>query len=221
MRVISLLCFSALILPAQTRDIPLASPDAVKTVNVKAAASIFKSRRALRVADASPASEDEYRLAILPGTDFRNGTIEIELAGDVAPGSMEGARGFTGVAFRLSADARRFECFYLRPSNGRAEDQVRRNHSAQYVSVPDFPWFRLRKEFPEMYESYVDLVPGAWTKVRIEVEGAKARLYVHGAGQPVLIVNDLKMGAAAAGPIALWVGPGTVAHFANLRVMPR
>jgi hypothetical protein len=75
----------------------------------------------------------------------------------------------------------------------------------------------LRKEFPEKYESHVDLVPGEWTKVKIEVRGDKARLYVHGAAQPALVVNDLKQGPGQ-GQIALWVGVGTVAHFANLRV---
>jgi hypothetical protein len=75
----------------------------------------------------------------------------------------------------------------------------------------------LRKEFQEKYESYVDLAPGEWTKVKIEVRGDKARLYVHDEPQPVLVVNDLKHGQSA-GQIALWVGAGTVAHFSNLRV---
>jgi hypothetical protein len=63
------------------------------------------------------------------------------------------------------------------------------------------------------------LAPGAWTKIKIEVHGDKARLYVNGAGQPTLIVNDLKHGQLK-GAIALWIGPGVVAHFANLTVAP-
>jgi len=125
------------------------------------------------------------------------------------------------MAFRVAPDAAKdafkYECFYLRPTNGRADDQVRRNHATQYISYPHFPWFRLRKEFPEKYESYVDVVPGEWTKVKIEVRGDTARLYVHGAPQPVLVVNDLKQGKGQ-GQIALWVGTGTVAHFTNLRI---
>jgi len=126
---------------------------------------------------------------------------------------------FVGVAFRLQKDPLRYECFYLRPTNGRADDQLRRNHSTQYVSHPDHPWHRLRKESPGVYESYVDLVPGEWTRVKIVVAGTTARLYVHGAEQPSLIVNDLKLGASE-GTVALWIGPGTEAHFANLRVEP-
>jgi hypothetical protein len=103
--------------------------------------------------------------------------------------------------------------------NGRAEDQLQRNHSEQYVSHPEFPWNRLRQESPGVYESYVDLVPGEWTKVRIVVSGREARLFVHGADQPCLIVKDLKLGASK-GAGALWIGPGTEAHFADLRVTP-
>jgi hypothetical protein len=121
------------------------------------------------------------------------------------------------VAFRVQPDGQ-YEAFYLRPTNGRADDQVRRNHSTQYISNPGFPWHRLRAESPGVYESYVDLVPGEWTSVRIEFSGTTARLYVHGAAQPCLIVNDLKQ-RPAAGPVALWIGQGTEAFFRNLRVV--
>jgi len=176
----------------------------------------------LRVADAAaPNAGDGVDLVILTKTEFQDGVIELELTGEPGPNAGGGARGFVGVAFRVfpdaAKDALKYECFYLRPTNGRADDQVRRNHSVQYISFPDFPWQRLRKEFPEKYESYVDLVPGEWTKVKIEVRGDKARLYVHDSQQPVLVVDDLKHGRGQ-GQIALWIGPGTVAHFADLRV---
>jgi hypothetical protein len=202
-------------LPAQTVAL---DPAALKLVQVKAERVTFKGRAALRITDAAPqGAGDEGRLAIAGGTSLLDGTIGIDVAGEPGSGASQGARGFVGVAFRTSADGKRFECFYLRPTNGRADDQVRRNHSTQYISVPGFPWSLLRKEFPEKYESYVDLAPSEWTKVKIEVKGAGARLYVHGAAQPALIVNDLKQ-SPAPGSIALWVGPGTVAHFADLRL---
>ena len=69
--------------------------------------------------------------------------------------------------------------------------------------------------------SYVDLVPGAWTKVRIEVSGQNAQLFVHGGEQPVLIVNDLKRGADAHGSVGLYVDNGSDGHFRNLRVTAR
>jgi hypothetical protein len=190
--------------------------------NVKTERVTYKGRAALRVTDTAAANVvDGERLVILNKTEFQDGVIELELTGEPKPNAGEGARGFAGLAFRVNLDAAKdtvkYECFYLRPTNGRADDQVRRNHSTQYISHPDFPWHRLRKELPEKYESYVDLVPGEWTKMKIEVRGDKARLYVHDAPQPVLVVNDLKQGQSQ-GQIALQIGPGTVAHFANLRV---
>jgi hypothetical protein len=102
-------------------------------------------------------------------------------------------------------------------TNGRANDQLQRNHSAQYMSHPDFPWNRLRDEYPGVYESYVDLDAGAWTRIKIVVAGTKAQLYVNGADHPCLIVNDLKLGDSH-GPVGLWTGSDTEAYFANLTV---
>ena len=201
----------------QTQSIPLNSPDQLKLVNVKAEAVTFKDRKALRVSEAPSGVGNAEALVVLPKTDFQDGTIEVDLAGEPGQGAAEGARGFVGIAFRVAADQSRFECFYLRPTNGRADDQLRRNHSTQYISVPGFPWQLLRKDFPGKYESYVDLLPGEWTKVRIEVRGDKARLYVNGADQPTLIVNDLKQGLSK-GSVALWIGSGTLAHFSNVRI---
>lgn len=202
----------------QAQAISLDSPDQLKLVNVKAETVTFKGRKALRVHDAAQAGTgDEGRLVVLPNTDFQDGVIEVDLAGEPGPGAPEGARGFVGIAFRVAADVSRFECIYLRPTNGRAEDQVRRNHSVQYISIPGFPWPLLRKDFPEKYETYVDLVSGEWTRVKIEVRGEKARLYVNGVEQPTLLVNDLKQGQTK-GSVALWIGTGTVAHFSKVRI---
>ena len=212
-------CLLSVLLLAAPKDIRL-EPGAWTAHEVLATVETYKGRAGVTVTDAvrdDPAANED-RLLVLSGTDFQDGAIELELSGEPGPGAAEGARGFVGVAFRVAPDLKQFEAIYLRPTNGRAPDQVRRNHSVQYISYPQFPWHRLRKEFPEMYESYVDLVPGEWAAVRIEVQGAQARLYVNGASQPTLLVNDLKLGPAAKGAIALWIGPGTVAHFANVRV---
>jgi hypothetical protein len=156
-------------------------------------------------------------LAIVSGTDFQDGTIELEAAGKPGAGAPGEARGFVGLAFRVHPGGERYEAFYIRPTNGRAEDQERRNHATQYVSPPDYEWFRLRKETPGKYESYADLVTGEWTKLKIEVHGVKARLYVNGVSQPTLLVNDLKLGNSR-GAVALWIGVGTEAHFVDLKI---
>ena len=230
----ALAVFASSALAAQPRRFPLTGTAGERPHNVAVTPATFKGKRALRVVE-SPAilRRQEYvagqldleTLAWIEGLEFSSGTIEVELAGTPAPGASAGARGFVGIAFRYQVDDRvdglqTYDAFYLRPTNGRAEDQERRNHATQYISHPEWPWHRLRRETPSRYESYVDLVPDEWTKVRIEVRGAQARLFVHGNPQPVLIINDLKTGADAKGAIALWIGPGTIAHFRDLVVTP-
>jgi hypothetical protein len=133
-------------------------------------------------------------LAIVKGSDFKDGTIEVEVVGLPRQGSPPDTRGFVGLAFHVRDHGSQFEAFYLRFTSGRPADQLRRNRITQYVSEPDFPWFRLREENPGMYESYVDIEPKAWTKLNVIVTGTKARLYINNATQPCLIVNDLKLG---------------------------
>jgi hypothetical protein len=98
------------------------------------------------------------------------------------------------------------------------EDQVRRNHSIQYFSYPDFKFDRLRKEAPEKYESYADMGLNEWIKLRIEVSGNKARLFINDNKQPSLIVNDLKLGDKSPGTIGLWVETGTEGFFRDLKI---
>jgi len=191
------------------------STDRLEGKNVSIAQTNYKGRGAVQVV-AAPDAPNAASYAVVKGASFRDGTIEVDLAGQPAAGAGAGARGFIGIAFRLQGNGA-YEYIYLRPTNGRADDQVRRNHSTQYSSHPDFDFARSRQEAPEKYESYVDLEPGVWTKYRIEVEGQKARLYVHGAEQPCLIVNDLKLEPRGGG-VALWVGPGTEGYFSNLKI---
>jgi hypothetical protein len=200
----------------QRGTFPLDSLSGLEALNVKAEATTYRGRRCVRLLD-QPGAGQGHSVAILTATDFGDGTIEAEIAGLPRAGAVEAARGFIGLAFHVQPHADRFECFYLRPTNGRAEDQLRRNHSTQYVSEPDYPWQRLRQENPGVYESYVDLQPGVWTKIKIVVAGLDARLYVNGADQPCLVVHDLKMGKTR-GQIALWVGLDTDGYFSNLTV---
>ena len=182
----------------------------------KAEVVTYRGRQATTLIP-SPGHEKESALAILPGTDFKDGTIEVEIAGFPRPTAAPDDRGFIGIAFRVQEHGSRYECFYIRPTNGRADDQLRRNHSLQYVSEPEYPWERLRKENPGVYESYADLELGAWTNIKIVVSGVKAQMFVNGASQPSLIVNDLKLGETS-GAIALWSYNTTDAHFSNVKI---
>lgn len=209
---------------AQT--LALDSTKGLQPHDVTVEATTYQGRKAVRVtpavaADAelvAPKNGEGGGIVVIPGTSFHNGTIEVDVAGKPRTGAVRDARGFVGVAFRVAAEPSKYECIYIRPTNGRADDQVRRNHSTQYISMPEYEWSRLRREAPGQYESYVDLAPGEWTKIKIEVSGVKARLYVNDSPQPVLVVNDLKHGDSQ-GAVALWIGLGTEAYFANLRLL--
>jgi hypothetical protein len=197
---------------------PLDSLSDLELHDVRADLVTYRGRSALRLVESETAG-DGPALAVLTQTDFAQGEITTAVAGDRRADAPPEMRGFVGIAFRVASPAR-YECFYIRPTNGRADDQLRRNHATQYVSHPDYPWYRLRKESPGVYESYADLVPGAWTRLRITVSGSRARLYVNGARQPTLIVNDLKLGDTR-GRIGLWIGNGTEAYFTKLTVTPQ
>jgi hypothetical protein len=201
------------------RSAPLGAQSSdLEAHNVSIGQTRYNGRDAVKVVAAGTAG-NATSYVVVKDVQFRDGTIEVDLAGQPAAGASSGARGFIGMAFRLQPDGR-YEYVYLRPTNGRADDQVRRNHSTQYSSFPDFDFARSRHEAPEKYESYVDLQPGVWTKYKIEVTGKSARLYVNGAEQPCLIVDDLKLEPREGG-VALWVGPGTEGYFSNLKIAAR
>jgi hypothetical protein len=56
--------------------------------------------------------------------------------------------------------------------------------------------------------------------MKIEVSDTTARLYINGASQPCLVVNDLKHGTRP-GRIALWAHVETDAYFGAIRVRRR
>lgn len=200
-----------------TQTFPLDSLSELELQHVRADLVDYRGRRAVRLVEQGEPTADDPTLAILSASDFVEGVIEAEIAGALRTDAPSDMRGFVGIAFHVQPHGSSFECFFLRPTNARSDDQLRRNHSTQYISHPDFPWYRLREEAPGVYESYTDLVPGAWTPIRIVVSGRQAKLYVNGAEQPCLMVNDLKLGETG-GQIALWIGSGTEAHFSRIVV---
>lgn len=170
------------------------------------------------IKDSTVEKFDEATFVKIKGINFENGIIEVKVLSRLLKNAPEFARGFIGVAFRVNDSNSSFECIYLRPVNARVEDQVRRNHSIQYFSYPDYKFDRFRKEAPEKYESYSDMEMNKWITIRIEVKDAQAKLFIDKNQQPSLIVNDLKHGANASGGIALWVETGTEGYFKDLKI---
>ena len=193
----------------------------LEPVLVNMSVTNINGKKAVRVArDTATKGADLPTFVRLKNTDdFRNGSIEVMLLSRLLPTAEASARGFIGLAFRINKDNSKFESIYIRPTNGRADDQLRRNHSTQYFSYPDYPFDRLRKEAEGKYESYADMGLNEWIKMKIVVKDAQAKLFLNDNRQPVLIVNDLKLGTANSGAIGLWVDGGTDAFFRNIKVV--
>jgi hypothetical protein len=187
-----------------TKDLTLAG--------AKAEAVEYLGRKAIRLT-----TDGESGFAFVNGTQFRDGTIEVDIATKRTTPPGVRMPGFTGVAFRARPDASRYEMFYLRPGNSHSDDQAMRNHSVQYISNPNFEWEKLRRQWPSIYESWAKLDFERWTPVKIEVHGRVAKLYVNGSPEPSLIVDGLK-GEDLQGPVALWGYSDEEAYFSNLRI---
>jgi len=202
--------------PPRPQTFPLHDAAGLIAPNVKTEPVNYLGRKCVRI---TMDGADRAGLALLPATDFQDGVIEADIAvkTTVPPGTRD--PGFVGIAFRVRPDTSHYELFYIRPGNSEAADQAMRNHSVQYVSEPDFGWYRLRREWPWVYESHADLPLEAWTKVRIEVAGRTAKLYVNGSVKPSLVVDGLK-GEDLHGAVGLWSFTEQEAYFSNVRITP-
>ena len=191
----------------------------LEAVNVSMSIEKLMNKEVVKVIkDSAVTDSDEPTFVKLKGTDFSNGSIEVKVLSRLLPNAPESARGFIGIAFRINDSNSKFESIYIRPTNGRADDQLRRNHSIQYFSFPDYKFERLRKEVPGAYESYADMGLNEWIKLKIVVKDTQAKLFINDNKQPSLIVNDLKHGANSSGGIGLWVDIGTEGFFSDLKI---
>jgi hypothetical protein len=202
--------------PVKTGSFPLRNAAGLIARDVKTETVNYMGRKCVRV---TMDGEDRDGMVLLPGIDFQDGVIEADIAlkTTVPPGVRY--PGFVGIAFRVRPDASHYELFYLRPGNSEAPDQAMRNHAVQYSSEPDFGWYRLRRGWPWVYESHADMAMETWTKVRIEVAGRTAKLFLNGSSKPSLVVDGLK-GEDLHGAVGLWGFTDEEAYFSNVRITP-
>jgi len=121
--------------PSRPLTFPLNSLQGLEVVNGTAEMTTYRGCRAVHLVPLPDhRSPGDAVLAILTGPDFKDGTIEVEVAGSRRADSGPDERGFIGLAFRVQPHASSYENVYLRPVNGRADDQLQRNHSVQYLS---------------------------------------------------------------------------------------
>ena len=200
--------------PARVQTFPLRDTTGLVAPKVKTEAVKYLGRECVRI---TIDGEDNEGVALLPGTDFQDGVIEADIALKITTPPGVRYPGFVGIAFRARPDASHYDLFYLRPGNSSSADQAQRNHSVQYSAEPDFGWYRLRREWPSVYESHADLAFETWTKVKIEVAGRAAKLYLNGSDKPSLVIDGMK-GEDLHGAVGLWGFTNEEAYFSNVRI---
>jgi sugar lactone lactonase YvrE len=123
--------------------------------------------------------------AFLRDASFRDGVVEVDVA-------VTGARSYPGILFRV-ASPREFERVYLRPHRAGPAGYP---DAVQYV--PGFNGIDGWQLYNgDGFTAAATLPPGEWIRLRLEVKGTQARLFVGDAPRPALEIHDLKRGAGA------------------------
>lgn len=160
---------------------------------------------------------DEPTFLKIKDLNFENGIIEVKVLSRILESAPALARGFIGIAFRINEENTSYESIYLRPTNGRADDQLRRNHTIQYYAYPDYKFNVLRSNSEGEFETYADLELDKWITMRLEIQNKKAKLFLDNKEYASFIVNEMK-GSSKNGSIGLWVDIGTEGFFKDLKI---
>lgn len=156
----------------------------------------YKGKKALHIVGR------EHCLVYLPIKGFENGTIEVDVAGDI----------FSGIVFRVREDGKRAEKLYFRPQNANTEKHL---NTVQYAVIgrEDGHWSQLRKTAPGKFENGANIKKGEWFHVRMEIKDEILNVFVDDHPDPVLTVDPLLDGITK-GAVGVW---GWDSYFANFR----
>jgi hypothetical protein len=147
----------------------------------------------------------------LAGAGFSEGTIDVDLRGNDSL-----LQSFLGIAFN-GVDSSTYDLVYFRPFNFRNRDTARHNWAVQYMSLPEFPFDKLRAEHPLMFEHAVNPVPFPtdWFHARIVVAKDSITVYVNHSDEISLKVPVLA--SRRGSRIGIW-SDGLPEDFANLTI---
>ena len=161
---------------------------------------------------------DENTLVKLKDCDFHNGVIRVRMLSRLLPDAPDFARGFIGIVFRVSENDGEFESFYIRPTNGRTSDPVRKSHGCQYFSYPGYTFAYFREFGIQGYEAPIHNDLNEWVTLKAIIRDATAAFYLNGENEPTLVVQGLKHGADARGSVGFFSEIGTEAFFRDLEI---
>jgi hypothetical protein len=230
LRRLGRLCIGSSVAFAAPRLLLANAPDPVPEVlgmnHVSTSSSVWKGRSCLAV----ELDEEAQARALATGGNgpsyaivsrgFSDGVIEVDIAGTLTGKGAAQSRAFVGVAFHIASGPDTYEAFYLRMTNGRLNIPMppapRIDRAIQYVAHPDFHYAVSREKFPGRYELGADIALGRWHRLRLEIQGSRARALVD--GREVLVVEDLHY-ARRRGSVGLFVDDGTRGYFSRLSVL--
>lgn len=193
----------------------------IKAIHTEANFVNLDGESVLRVTKKDKIMEfDENTYAKIMDIPFHNGEIEVKMLSRLLPDAPDFARGFIGIAFRINEEDSQFESFYVRPTNGRIDDPVRKNRGVQYFSYPDYTFEFFRNLGIDDFEGPADIGLDEWITLRAVINGVKGEFYLNNNSDPALVVDELKLGAYATGSIGLFVDIGTEAFFKDLKIKP-
>lgn len=149
-------------------------------------------------------------LLILKDFTFQNGKIDLDIKGKNDPGMS-----FVGFAFHGLNDST-FEAIYLRPFN--FKNPERKNHSVQYISMPQNDWYKLREQHPGVFENVIQPVPDPdnWFHATIIINYPEVKVFVDNSDNPSLVIREI--GVRNTGWVGFWVGNNSEGRFKNLKI---
>lgn len=146
--------------------------------------------------------------AVLPAAVFSDGVIEVDVYFDKRM-PLENLRSFTGLSFR-ARDIANYEQFYLRPHKPNSPDAL------QYTPVfGQISGWQLYSG--EGFTAAATIPYDRWFRVRLEVLGTRARVFIDNEPRPALTIPELKHGAEKGFVGLMGATPG-VAYFSNFKM---
>ncbi len=157
--------------------------------------------------------EGGENIAIIEGTEFSDGIIEVEMAFERKP-TGSGVSG--GIAFRAT-DEKSFDCVFFSPTvPDTSEDKKNGMNAIRYTTVEGSKgYYKNIRDFVGKYNAaspHFDL--SGWTSIKLVIHGKSLAVYIGGAEQPCLEMDDM-FGKNKSGNIALW---GFNNYYRNLRI---
>ena len=192
--------------------------DGFKAVHTNIDCTRYGGFDTLRVVKGAKLMEfDENTYAKLKDFSFHNGTIEVKMLSRLLPDAPDFARGFIGIAYRITDDDKQFESFYVRPTNGKqCQDPMRKTHGCQYFSYPKYTFEYFRNHQITQYEAPVDIDLNEWIQLKAVIEDEHASFYIN--DKLILVVEDMKHGKDLKGSVGFFVDIGTEAFFKDLKI---